>query len=150
MVQFEHSSWIAAPVENVFDFHKRPDAIELLMPPDQRVRLVSREGGLEVGARVEFRIPVGPFWVRWVAVHIAYEENRLFVDEQREGPFAGWVHAHRFEPVNNGTQLTDHIEFALPGGPLIEALAGWAVKQKLRKMFKYRHEITRRMCEAGS
>ena len=150
MLQFEHSSWIEAPVENVFDFHKRPDAIELLMPPDQRVQLVSREGGLEVGARVEFRIPAGPFRVRWVAVHIAYEENRLFVDEQREGPFAKWVHAHRFESVNGGTQLIDHIEFALPGGPLIEALAGWAVKQKLEKMFKYRHEVTRRMCEIGS
>ena len=34
------------------------------------------------------------------------------------------------------------------GGPIIEALAGWAVKRKLRKMFEYRHEVTRRMCEA--
>ena len=147
MMQFEHSSWIAAPVEKVFDFHKRRDAIELLMPPDQKVQLVSREGGLEAGARVEFRIPIGPFTIRWVAHHIAYEENRLFIDEQREGPFAAWVHAHLFKEENGGTRLTDSIELALPGGPLVEALAGWAVKRKLWKMFEYRHEVTRRMCE---
>ena len=150
MMQFEHTSWIAAPVETVFDFHKRPDAIELLMPPDQKVQLVSREGGLEAGARVEFRIPIGPFTIRWVAHHIAYEENRLFIDEQREGPFAVWVHAHLFKEENGGTRLTDSIELALPGGPVLEALAGWAVKRKLRKMFEYRHEVTRRMCEGGS
>lgn len=122
MMQFEHSSWIAAPVETVFDFHKRRDAIELLMPPDRKVQLVSREGGLEAGARVEFRIPLGPF--------------------------AAWLHAHRFEEENGGTRLTDSIEMALPGGLLMELLAGWAIKRKLRKMFQYRHEVTRRMCEA--
>jgi ligand-binding SRPBCC domain-containing protein len=150
MMQFEHSSWIAAPVETVFDFHMRRDAIELLMLPDQKVQLVSREGGLEAGARVEFRIPLGPFWIRWVAHHIAYEGKRLFIDEQREGPFAAWVHAHRFDAENGGTRLTDSIELALPGGLLVEALAGWAVKRKLRKMFEYRHEVTRRMCEGGN
>ena len=150
MMQFEHSSWIAAPVETVFDFHKRRDAIELLMPPDQKVQLVSREGGLEAGARVEFRIPIGPFRIRWVAHHIAYEEKRLFIDEQREGPFAAWVHVHLFKEENGGTRLTDSIELALPGGPVLEALAGWAVKRKLRKMFEYRHEVTRRTCEGRS
>src|SRR4030088_2553633 len=100
MMQFLHTSWIAAPVETVFDFYKRRDAIELLIPPGQNVEVISRDGGLEAGARVEFRIPLGPFRIRWVAHHIAYEEGRLFIDEQREGPFAAWVHAHRFQPEN--------------------------------------------------
>ena len=152
MMQFEYTSWIAAPVDTVFDFHKRCDAIELLMPPGQQVEVVSREGGLEAGARVEFRIPLGPFRIRWVAHHIAYEEGRLFIDEQRDGPFAAWVHRHRFDAENGGTRLTDSIEMALPGGLLLEAMVGWAVKRKLWKMFEYRHSVTRRMCEipAGS
>src|SRR3954469_5029455 len=141
MMQFEHSSWIAAPVRTVFDFHKRPDALELLTPPGEAIEVISRQGGLRVGARVEFRIPVGPFSVRWVAHHIAYEEDRLFIDEQREGPFAAWVHAHVFQEENGGTRLTDSIEMALPGGRLAEALAGWAIRRKLRKMFEYRHKI---------
>jgi ligand-binding SRPBCC domain-containing protein len=147
MMHFEYSSRISAPVEVVFGFHQRADAIELLTPPEDKVQLVSREGGLEVGARVEFRIPIGPLRLRWVAHHIAYEKNRLFIDEQREGPFAAWVHAHLFSEEHGGTRLTDSIEFALPGGLVIEKLAGWAVKHKLQKMFQYRHEVTRRYCE---
>jgi ligand-binding SRPBCC domain-containing protein len=148
MMHFEYSSRISAPVNVVFGFHQRPDALELLTPPEDKVQLVSREGGLEVGARVEFRIPVGPLKLRWVAHHIAYEKNRLFIDEQREGPFTAWVHAHQFREDHGGTRLTDSIEFALPGGLLIEKLAGWAVRRKLHKMFQYRHEVTRRYCEA--
>lgn len=147
MTRFEYSSYINASVGTVFAFHQRPDAIELLIPPDRKIEVVHRSGGIQTGAVVEFLIPVGPFRVRWLAHHIAYEENRLFVDEQRKGPFAIWVHAHQFSAEGEGTRLTDSIEFGLPGGRVAEAVAGWWVKRELRKMFAYRHEVTRRYCE---
>ena len=147
MTQFEYSSYIDAPVERVFAFHQRPDAIELLTPPERKIEVVHRSGGIMAGAVVEFLIPVGPLRIHWLAHHIAYEENRLFVDEQQKGPFAAWVHAHRFAPEGEGTRLTDSIRFALPGGKVAEAMAGWAVKRELRKMFAYRHAVTRRYCE---
>jgi len=147
MMAFEYTSHIDAPVEDVFAFHQRPDAIELLTPPDQHLQVVSRQGGLEVGALVEFRIPAGPFRMRWLAHHIAYEKNRLFIDEQRKGPFTAWVHAHHFAPEGAGMRLTDSIEFSLPGGTLTERLAGWLVRRELNAMFAYRHEITRKFCE---
>jgi ligand-binding SRPBCC domain-containing protein len=147
MPQFEFSSHIDASVEKVFAFHQRPDALELLTPPDRKIEVVHRAGGIHAGAVVEFLIPVGPFRVRWLAHHIAYEENRLFVDEQRKGPFAFWVHAHRFAPEKDGMRLTDSIQFALLGGKIADGLAGWAVKRELRKMFAYRHAVTKRYCE---
>jgi ligand-binding SRPBCC domain-containing protein len=150
MMAFEYSSHIEAPVEDVFAFHERADAIELLTGPGQGVQVISRSGGLEIGAQVEFRIRVGPVKLYWLAHHIAYEKNRLFIDEQREGPFAAWVHAHRFDAEDGGTRLTDSIEFALQGGGFIEKMAGWIIKRKLQKMFKYRHMVTRRMCESAA
>jgi ligand-binding SRPBCC domain-containing protein len=66
MMHFEYSSRISAPVNVMFGFHQRPDALEL---------------------------PLGPLKLRWVAHHIAYEKNRLFINEQPEGPFTAWVHA---------------------------------------------------------
>jgi ligand-binding SRPBCC domain-containing protein len=147
MMTFEHSSFIAAPVEEVFAFHERPDAIELLTPPDKKIEVVRREGGLESGAVVEFRIPAGPLTLRWLAHHIAYEKNRLFIDEQRKGPFTAWVHAHKFKPEGCGTRLIDSIEFSLPGGLISEKLFGWAVRRELLKMFEYRHAVTKAWCE---
>ena len=83
----------------------------------------------------------------WLALHTAYEKNRLFVDEQIKGPFARWVHRHEFEAIGDQTRLTDRLEYALPGGPLINLLLGWAVRPGLHQMFAHRHKVTRRFCE---
>jgi ligand-binding SRPBCC domain-containing protein len=108
---------------------------------------VSREGGIRPGARVDLRI--GP--IRWLALHTAYEKNRLFVDEQIEGPFASWVHRHQFEAVDaTTTRLTDHVTFTLPGGPIVNALLGRLVALSLVPMFRYRHRATKAACETGA
>ena len=47
-----------------------------------------------------------------------------------------------------GSWLVDHIEYELPLGVLGQISAGWFVKNKLQKMFDYRHEVTKKTCEA--
>jgi ligand-binding SRPBCC domain-containing protein len=140
---FVKSTVIEAPVESVFAFHEREDALPLLTPPFPPVRLVARSGGIEKGARVELRV----MGARWVALHTAYERNRLFVDEQTEGPFAKWVHRHEFEDLGGKTRLTDRVEYELPGGGLVNALFGWAALPGLHQMFGHRHKVTKRLCE---
>jgi ligand-binding SRPBCC domain-containing protein len=145
MPRFVHSSVIDAPVERVFAFHEAPGALEALTPPFAPVRVVRREGGIQPGGVVELEVPVGPFKRRWVARHTDYIPNELFVDVQESGPFRRWVHHHRFEAVGAGrTRLTDEIDFSLPGGALMDFLGGWFARIQLRRMFRYRHEATRR------
>ncbi len=148
MPRFEKSVLINAPVEKVFAFHERPDALELLTPAFPPVKVIRKSGGIEPGAQVELK--VGPF--RWLALHGEYEKNRLFVDEQIQGPMAKWIHRHEFEsvagPGGKQTRLTDRVEYALPGGALVNALFGWTAKPGLAQMFAHRHGVTKRMCEA--
>ncbi|MCX6604462.1 MAG: SRPBCC family protein [Acidobacteria bacterium] len=146
-MRFEFITRIAAPVEKVFTFHEREDIFSYLVPPWQKVRMVSRKGGLEVGARLVFRVFIGPIPITWVAVHTAFERNRLFVDEQASGPFAYWKHRHEFSPDGAGMQLADRIEFRLKGGPLVDLLFGWLVRLQLLLMFRHRHAVTKRACE---
>lgn len=145
MATFVKRLVVGAPVETVFAFHEREDALALLSPPFPPLRVVSRRGGIRPGGRVDLRI--GP--VRWLAAHTEYVPNRLFVDEQLEGPFASWVHRHEFEAVGPRTRLTDHVTFALHGGPLVNALLGPLVALSLWPMFWYRHRVTRRWCESA-
>ncbi|MBO0847583.1 MAG: SRPBCC family protein [Nocardioides sp.] len=42
------------------------------------------------------------------------EPPTRFVDEQVSGPFRRWWHEHRFEPVADGTLMTDVVEFESP------------------------------------
>ena len=146
MPTFVKRTLIAAPVEKVFGFHEREDALLLLSPPFPPVRVIRREGGIEVGSRVELRI--GP--IRWLALHTAFERNRLFEDSQVEGPFAEWRHRHEFEAAGEATQLTDRIEYRLPGGVWMNRMFGWVVGLGLRNMFRFRHGQTKRYCEQGA
>ena len=140
MPVFVKSILIDAPVVDVFLFHERPDALALLSPAFPPVRMIARTGnGIEAGSRVELR--VGLF--RWVAQHTKYEKNRLFVDEQIQGPFAKWIHRHEFETAGSKTRLTDRIDYELPGGSLVNLLFGWTVNLGVRNMFAHRHRVTR-------
>jgi len=147
MLQFHYSSLIHAPVEVVWEFHERSDILQLLTPPWQPVEVVRREGGLEVGAIAEFKIHLGFLPVPWVARHTECEQYRLFTDEQVEGFMESWTHRHHFTPENGKTRLTDRIDYEIPGGLWVESLLeGW-VNERLRDMFRYRHEVTKRECE---
>ena len=144
MAGFVKSVLIDAPVSEVFGFHERPDALALLSPAFPKVRKTGGTGdGIRTGTRVDLRVGV----VKWIARHTAYEKNRLFVDEQIEGPFARWVHRHEFEAVGERTRLTDRVEYELPGGGAVNAVFGWAVSLGLRNMFAHRHRITKKICE---
>ena len=145
MVKFQYSSLIPAPLATVWAFHERPEAIQLLTPPDTPLTVDSRTGGLEVGSRVTFRVT--HLKIRWVAEHTEYQYQRLFADRQVEGPFRTWYHRHLFTAEGPGTRLNDEIEFTLPGSPVTDWLLGWAVKLQLRVMFRYRHSVTQLECK---
>lgn len=140
---FIASVLIQAPVEAVFAFHEREDALKLLSPPFPPLRVIRKTGGIEPGGRVELKI--GP--VRWVALHSAYEKNHFFEDQQVSGPFAMWIHRHEFEAAGLATRLTDRIQYQLPGGAWTEWMFGWAVRICLRQMFRQRHRKTKQYCE---
>ena len=143
MPTFVKSVLVDAPVSAVFGFHEREDALALLSPAFPPVRMIRRTGGIEAGARVEIRVGI----FSWIALHTAFEKDKLFVDEQIKGPFARWIHRHEFDDAGGKTRLTDRVEYQLPGGSLTELLFGWIVKQGLNRMFDHRHRVTRQICE---
>ncbi len=136
---------IALPVSaaEAFAWHARPGALERLLPPWEDVRVVSRTGGLENGARVELSVPAGPLRVKWLAEHCDVDPPHQFRDVSLRGPFPLWDHLHRFEPRGPGEcTLVDRIDYACPGGPLGRALGSRYVRRQLRRMFRYRHATT--------
>jgi ligand-binding SRPBCC domain-containing protein len=149
VIGFEYTSVIDAPVERVFAFHERPDALQLLIPPGQAVRVLEKSGeGIRAGARVVLGLPFG---MRWVAVHTEFQANRLFVDIQESGPFHSWEHRHVFKAVSpSQTRLTDSLRVSLPPWGLPDLIVDWLVKRQLRSMFQYRHAVTKRQCELAS
>lgn len=147
MLNFTYSSLINATPKTVWQFHERPDILDLLTPPWQPVTVVRRDGGLAVGAISEFRLFLAGIPVPWIAVHTDCQTYSLFVDQQTQGPMKSWVHRHEFVAENGKTRLTDAIAYEIPGGWLSELLLGWWVDARLQDMFRYRHGVTSKHCE---
>lgn len=153
---FSAQSRLEHPVADAFAWHTRPGALERMLPPWQDVRVVEATGGIDPGARVVIELRAGPLRTRWVAVHTACEPGVRFVDEMARGPFARWVHEHRFAPDGEAAcAIEDRIEYALPGGPA-GGLAAPLVDLALRRTFGFRHARLRddldrhsRMSDAG-
>lgn len=140
---FSRRSLLPVPAEEAFAWHTRTGALERLLPPWEKVRVLSRTGGIQDGERVELRVYLGPLPIQWVAEHRDYEPNRQFSDVQLRGPFAAWNHQHRFEPEGvEQCVLEDRIEYALPAGPIGHVLGRGSVHRRLERMFSYRHATT--------
>ncbi len=141
---FTCSSRIDASAEEVFAWHTRPGALERLLPPWQKVRIVEQAGGIEPGGRVVLGVQQGPFSFRWHAVIEECNEGRLFVDRQVKGPFAHWVHSHRFLPEGGAScTIEDRVSYRLPMGPIGSLFGARAVKRSLKRMFRFRHDRIR-------
>ena len=143
-MRFVKETVIPASVAEVFAFHERPDAFELLQPPWETVDIIQPPSGLTVGTRVILRSKLGPFWQRIVAEHVAYQKDSHFEDVMVEGPFAAWHHRHRFLAEGEHCRLRDEIDYRAPLGWLGRLVDPLAIRPRLRRMFDHRHEVTRR------
>lgn len=143
-IQFVKRSPMDVSARALYDWHMRPGAFQRLVPPWQKVRLLEQTGPAdEEGTRLFLSVPLGPFRRLWVAEHRDVIEGRQFVDVQIQGPFARWVHTHRFlDREGGGSFLEDAIELELPLGAIAEKLGGFLVRRQLERVFDYRHRIT--------
>jgi len=150
MSHFNYESTIQAPATLVFDWHHDTEAIKKLTPPWEPVKVIGTPGCIdEVGSRTILEISLfGGIHIQWVAEHRNYQPGRSFQDVQISGPFTSWCHTHSVEPIDeNACLYSDSIDYKVPVGWLGELLGGWFVRQKLKRMFAYRHALVKRECE---
>ncbi len=136
------------PAERLWAFHERPDALQLLVPPGERIEVLEPPTSLAVGTRVKIRSFVGPIGFTITAEHVEYERGRMFADRMSGGPFKRWLHRHIVESTPTGSRLIDDIEYELRGGKLGNAIGGPFARRRLEQMFDHRHAVTRGACTA--
>ncbi len=141
MPRFEMVENLTAPLARVFDFFSRPANLLKISPPELHFQLLSAPEQLHPGARVTLQ---GRRWglsQRIVNEVTLWEPERIFVDEQREGPFKKSAHTHQFEGLpDGGTCLTDRIDYETPGGLLGFVITAAAVERDLNWIFAYRRD----------
>jgi ligand-binding SRPBCC domain-containing protein len=74
-------------------------------------------------------------WVTEIK-HINFE--KLFVDEQRVGPYKLWYHEHHFQETANGILMTDKVTYQLPLSIFGKITHPLLIKPQLIKIFSFR------------
>jgi ligand-binding SRPBCC domain-containing protein len=147
-MRFVKQSIIQASPGRVFEFHEQENVLALLTPPWESARVVQSARISEVGSQAIIETTIlGPIKTRWVAEHTLYDPPHMFEDIQVKGPFRSWRHRHIVEPDSEGAVLRDEIYYEPPLGFLGRLVAPRLIQKRLRKVFDYRHEVTRQWCE---
>lgn len=137
----ENSLTIKAPIEDMWEFFSNPKNLSVLTPPKLRLRFIQEPSrSMFKGQRVLYCLsPLPGLRFRWEGEIIEVAQLERFIDEQRKGPFAYWRHEHLFFRKEEGTDIWDYLQYALPFG-LIGTAIQPIVNREMKEMFKYRNE----------
>ncbi|HEX8298152.1 MAG TPA: SRPBCC family protein [Rubricoccaceae bacterium] len=147
------SMTLARPRAEVFAFFAAAENLERITPPELKFSIVEAPpSGIRQGAIIRYRLRLAGVPFGWTTEISRWQPDRLFVDEQRRGPYAVWHHTHRFADVQmpdgtTGTRIDDTVLWALPLVPLGE-IAAPIVAWQVARIFAHRERAIRAIFDA--
>ncbi len=134
----------------VFAFFADAANLERITPPELRFEMLTAQPvAMGKGRLIEYRLRSHGVPLRWRALIREWQPPDFFVDEQISGPFALWVHTHRFrDSPTGGTEIEDEVVYGLPLYPVGE-LALPFVKRQLARNFAHRESNMRKLIDGA-
>lgn len=136
---FNTEIWLPAPLDRVFQFFADPGNLQRLTPPWLHFEIVTPpDVRIARGTLLDYRLRLRGIPLRWQSEISVWEPPHRFIDRQTKGPYWLWVHEHTFADRDGGTRVGDRVEYAVPGGRLVQK---FLVAPDLERIFKYRHRV---------
>ncbi len=141
--RLERAQLIPQPLETVFPFFADVGNLERITPRFLHFRILTwLPLTMRVGARIDYRLRLLGFPIRWTTQIEVYEPRLRFIDTQLSGPYKTWVHLHEFCTVADGTLMRDVVDYDLPYyGPLGTLARELFVARLLERIFDYRRDV---------
>lgn len=139
---FETELWLPVPRAKVFPFFADARNLEVITPPWLNFRILTPgEIPMRVDALIDYQIRIHGFPVCWRTEITDWQPPVSFCDEQRRGPYRLWRHTHTFADKDGGALCHDRVEYAVPGGALVNWLF---VRRDMERIFTYRAEALKK------
>jgi ligand-binding SRPBCC domain-containing protein len=143
-----------SPIGLVFAFFSDARNLEQITPPFLNFHITSPTPiQMRVGAEIDYALSLHGARFTWKSRITVWEPGVRFVDEQVKGPYRLWVHEHRFASAAGNparTVVTDRVRYAVPGWFLETPIHALFVRPRLKTIFAYRAEATRRLIEPSA
>ena len=123
-------------IDEAFAFFANAENLERITPPELAFRILTptpviiREGTI-----IDYRLRLFGVPFHWRTRIVEWQPQQHFIDEQILGPYTSWRHRHTFAECETGTEMTDRVEYAVPGGALVQR---WLVGRDVERIFAFR------------
>ncbi len=141
--QLKTKQIIPASIEKSWEFFSNPRNLSKITPPWLNLKITSDlPDKMYEGMIITYKVyPVAGIPSNWVTEITNVKEKKFFIDEQRFGPYKFWHHQHHFEEIENGVEMTDIINYALPFDPFSRLANYFLINKKIKEIFEYRKNI---------
>ena len=143
------TTFIAAPVERVFDLSRSVDLHKASMKEWEEKPIAGKLNGLmQKGDGVTWRAK-HLFKERQLSVAVtAMQKPFSFVDEQVKGDFEMMKHEHYFKPCDNGTIMIDHFYFEIRYGILGKWINRFYLEKYMKRLLEQRNATIKKAAES--
>jgi ligand-binding SRPBCC domain-containing protein len=83
--------------------------------------------------------PVLGIPIEWMTEIKNVEPLKMFIDEQRKGPYKLWHHQHHFKAIEGGVEMMDLVHYRVPFG-ILGDISHPVIKNKLKEIFSFRFQ----------
>ena len=140
--RLEKSINLPITIEECWKFFSSPKNLKIITPDYMCFNIIDiEETEMYSGQIIKYDVtPILGINIRWITEISHVKKNKLFVDEQRFGPYKFWHHKHKFKIIDGGVKVTDILDYALPFGIIGVFFHPFLVKPKLEEIFNYREK----------
>ena len=139
--QIKREQFLNANIEDVWEFVSSPFNLKKITPDYMNFTITSNDLEKEMYPGMIICYKVSPLLgipTNWVTEITHVKKYKLFVDEQRVGPYKIWHHEHLFKEKKDGVLMIDIISYKLPFGIIGRLVNKLFIKKKLNKIFNHR------------
>src|SRR5689334_6032457 len=135
----ERELWVPRERNQVFEFFADPRNLERITPPWLHFEMLTApETPLRRGTLLDYRLRLHGIPLRWQSEIRLWDPPGCFLDRQTRGPYSFWEHEHRFVQRDEGTLIADRVEYAVPGGWLVQK---FLVGPDVERIFRFRRRV---------